>query len=119
MLFKADLLAKILSGQKTQTRRLGPKQYRVGSIQPISSSYTKPAGYIKITKKYRQPLCCISESEAKKEGFNSTDEFREAWKQINGNYNPDQVVTFYEFLLVTENIKGQTKIAMKAAKENE
>jgi len=100
MLFKADLLAKVLSGQKTQTRRLGPKQFTVGSIQPVSSGYTKPAGYIKILKKYRQPLCCISEKEAKKEGFNSIDEFRQAWIQINGNYNPDLVVTVYEFQLI-------------------
>jgi hypothetical protein len=101
MLFKADLLAKVLSGQKTQTRRIGKKQYTVGSIQPVSNGYTKPAGYIKILKKYRQPLCCISEKEAKKEGFNSIDEFRQAWLKINGTYNPDQVVTVYEFTLVS------------------
>jgi hypothetical protein len=100
MLFKADLLAKVLSGQKTQTRRLGTKQFTVGSIQPVSSGYTKPAGYIKITRKYRQPLYCMSEKEAKKEGFNSLDEFRQTWIQINGAYNPDQVVTVYEFTLV-------------------
>lgn len=109
MLFKAALLAKVLSGQKTQTRRLGPKQLTVGSIQPISSGYTKPAGYIKILKKYRQPLCCISEKEAKKEGFNSTQEFREAWRQINGAYNPDQVVTVYEFALVSQREIKKTK----------
>lgn len=100
MLFKPHLLAKVLNGQKTQTRRLGPKQYRVGSTQPISHGYTKPQGYIKIIRKYRQPLCCISLSEARKEGFSSIEEFREAWRQINGGYNPDQVVDVYEFELV-------------------
>jgi hypothetical protein len=99
MFFKAELLAKVLSGQKIQTRRSGSRQYRVGSIQSIRSGYTKPAGYIKITKKYRQPLCCISLKEAKKEGFNNIDEFRDAWRQINGSYDPDQVVTVYEFTL--------------------
>jgi hypothetical protein len=100
VLFKADLLAKILNGQKTQTRRTGQRQFTVGSIQPISHGYTKPAGYIKIIRKYRQPLCCISLKEARKEGFGSVEEFREAWRQINGGYNPDQVVDVYEFELV-------------------
>jgi hypothetical protein len=100
MLFKPKLLVKILSGQKTQTRRTGTKQYTVGSTQPVSSGYTKPAGYIKILKKYRQPLCCISEKEARKEGYNSIEEFRQAWLEINGNYNPDQIVTVYEFKIV-------------------
>ncbi len=100
MLFKKELLAKVLSGQKTQTRRISKKQYTVGSTQPVSSGYTKPAGYIKILKKYRQPLCCISEKEARKEGYNSIEEFRQAWLEINGNYNPDQIVTVYEFKIV-------------------
>jgi hypothetical protein len=100
MLFKKHLATKVLDGTKTQTRRCTKKKYRVGSIQPVSNGYTKPAGYIKILKKYRQPLCCISEKEAKKEGYNSTDEFRQAWIQINGNYNPDLVVTVYEFQLI-------------------
>jgi hypothetical protein len=102
MLFKADLLAKVLSGQKTQTRRTGTRQYKLDSIQSIRSGYTKPAGYIKITRKYRQPLCCMSQKEAKKEGFNNLDEFRQAWIQINGSYNPDQVVTVYEFTLIPQ-----------------
>ncbi len=102
MLFKADLLAKVLSGQKTQTRRTGVKEYKLGTVQPVCNGYKAPAGYVKITRKYRQPLCCISEKEAKKEGFSSIDEFRQAWLKINGSYNPDQVVTVYEFELVTK-----------------
>ena len=100
MLFKADLLAKVLSGQKTETRRTGKNQYKEDSIQPINSNYTKPVAYIKILKKTRQPLCCMTEKNAQKEGFNNLMEFRDVWRQINGNYNPDQVVTVYEFKLI-------------------
>jgi len=50
-------------------------------------------------KKYSQKLGEISEAEARKEGFNSLEEFKEAWIKIIGQWNPSLEVVAYEFKL--------------------
>jgi hypothetical protein len=39
----------------------------------------------------------------KKEGFNNLEEFRKAWIEINGSWNPEEIVTAYEFELVSSD----------------
>ena len=39
----------------------------------------------------------ISTEDIKKEGFNNLEDFRRAWIEINGSWNPKQIVTVYEF----------------------
>jgi hypothetical protein len=101
VLFKTHLLALVLQGRKTQTRRTSRYELTVGRIYTVKTNlYGQPQGYIKITQKYRQRLGDVSEPEAKAEGFNSIEEFQKAWKAINGSWNPEQIVTAYEFELV-------------------
>ena len=104
MLFKKHLATKVLDGTKTQTRRCTKKKYRVGSIQPVKTSYyEKTQGHIQINRRFEQRLSDMTEEEARAEGFNSIAEFKQAWKAINGSWNPDQTVTAYEFTLKTPN----------------
>lgn len=100
MLFKRSLLALIIQGRKTQTRRLHKHQLKEGCIYPITDQwFAKPKAHIKILKVYQQRLGDITETEARKEGFNSIEEFKQAWTQINGSWQPETTVTVYEFQL--------------------
>jgi hypothetical protein len=99
MMFKRDLLEKVLSGLKTQTRRLNTN-FREGKTYTLKKNWVENTGkHIKITKTYNQKLGEINYSEIIKEGFSSLEEFREVWIRINGKWEPDMVVTVYEFEL--------------------
>ena len=97
-LFKRRLIQKVRSGEKTQTRRTHKRTWKLGKTYSIRASYFgKPEGHIKITKKFQQKLGEISPEDVKKEGFNSLEEFRKAWIEINGSWDPEQIVIVYEF----------------------
>ncbi len=44
-----------------------------------------------------EPLGMISEEDAKKEGYESRYEFKQAWKDIHGDWLTDHVVWVIEF----------------------
>lgn len=105
-LFKRRLIQKVRSGEKTQTRRTHKRTWKLGKTYSIRASYFgKPEGHIKILKKFKQPLGEISLQDVKKEGFNTLEEFRRAWEEINGkgSWDPEQTVTVYEFKYVEES----------------
>jgi hypothetical protein len=56
-----------------------------------------------------QRLGDITPEEARAEGGYSVEEFREAWRQIYGGWDPDEEVVVYEFKLL-ENEAEQTKL---------
>lgn len=100
ILFKKEHIEKILNGEKTQTRRTGKRQYRVGRRYRLQRSWFEWTDIkILITRRFRQKLGEISPEDVKKEGYNTLEEFRRAWIEINGNWNPEQVVNVYEFKL--------------------
>jgi len=73
----------------------------MGKTYGIRASYFgKPEGHIKILKKFQQKLGDISPKDVKKEGFNTLEEFRRAWEEINGkgSWDPEQMVIVYEFV---------------------
>jgi hypothetical protein len=100
MLFKRRLLQKILSGEKTQTRRPRGSTKEVGDKMGVRNHYEPFKHYVLITRKFKQRLGDISEQDAHKEGFQSIDEFKAAWINIYGSWKPNQVVTVLEFKLV-------------------
>jgi len=100
MMFKRELLDLVISGKKTQTRRRHKNPLKEKQKYVIKRNwYKNTEQYIQITKVYPQKLGDVSEEEAKKEGFSSLDEFRDAWIRINGSWDPEMVVTVYEFEL--------------------
>jgi hypothetical protein len=101
VLFKRRLIHKIRQGQKTQTRRTHKRTWKVGRMYAIRDRwFGKPLGHIKIVKKFQQKLGEISLEDVKKEGFNSLEDFRKAWTEINAFWDPEQIVTVYEFAYV-------------------
>ena len=102
-LFKRRHIRMIRQGRKTQTRRTHKRTWKVGRIYAVRDNwFGKPLDHIKIIRKFRQKLGEISPEDVKKEGFNSLEDFRRAWEEINGkgSWNPEQIVMVYEFKYV-------------------
>jgi len=98
MLFKKGHIAMILRGEKTMTRRLHKRPYRVGHTYRIQRGwYDWTDIYILITRRFRQRLGDISPQDIRKEGYQTLKEFKEAWIEINGFWNPNILVWAYEF----------------------
>lgn len=101
MLFKPELLEKVLQGHKTQTRRTNGNNLHPGQTYGVRTNYyEKSRGHIRILRATQQRLGDISLEEVQKEGFKNIWEFREAWLKIYLRWNPDEVVTAYEFEVV-------------------
>jgi len=111
VLYRKDSREKILIGKKTQTRRRQPRRMlRVGKIYRMKKDwYTWTHSQLRITRRFRQRLGDITHEEVKKEGYESLEDFKQAWEEINGNWDPDEVVTVYEFKLVKEKKQDGTK----------
>ena len=62
----------------------------------------QPQGHILITRKFRQKLGDISQADAQAEGYKNLEEFKKAWTEIYGPWNPQKVVTVYEFKKIDE-----------------
>jgi len=103
MLFKKHLIKRIQERRKTQTRRISRRKYRVDRTYSIRDNwFGKPQCHIHITRRFEQKLGEISPEDIKKEGFNSLEEFRRVWEEINGkgSWDPEEMVIVYEFELV-------------------
>lgn len=98
MMFKKSLLELVLSGLKTQTRRLHKHTLKKGRTYILKKNWVKNTGeYIKINRVAHQRLGDITEEDAEKEGFSSIEEFRKVWISINGSWDPDTEVVVYDF----------------------
>ena len=99
-IFKRRHLRKVLDGTKTQTRRIHKYTWTIGKTYCIRDRwFSKPQGHIIVTRKFRQLLGDVSLEDAQKEGFNSLEEFKQEWTELHGSWNPEQIVTAYEFKL--------------------
>jgi hypothetical protein len=97
-LFKRELLAKVLEGSKTQTRRIHKVTLKPGRTYAARCNrFEKAQARILITAARREKLGDITLADAKKEGFANIEQFRTAWLIINGTWKPDQIVTVYDF----------------------
>ena len=119
--------ARVLSGHKTQTRRLvrdsdrlwtiehedrAPEKvllrgnrtkWRTGrnyAVQPGRNQ--KAVARIRLLDIRYQFLGHISEEEARAEGYASLAEFIETWKMIHGHFDREQPVWVLEFRLMPE-----------------
>jgi len=98
------LLIKVLSGEKTQTRRKRRPNVRVGGEYRLRKGYSWLQTRITVTGLRRQRLGDVSPGDAGREGFDTLDEFKEAWVEIYGDWDPDQEVWVVDFAL-TETFK--------------
>lgn len=102
MLFTKEHIEQVLSGEKTQTRRLWKtQQVKVGnSYRAVNDLFTKrenaPA-YIVVTDVYQEKLGDITENDADSEGGYTVQEFKELWIDMHGEWEDDEDVWVTEF----------------------
>ena len=104
LLFKRPLLIKVLSGEKTQTRRKRRPNVKVGGEYRLRKGYSWLQTRITVTDLRRQRLGEVTPDDVRKEGFDSLEEFKEAWVGIYEGWDPDQMVWVVDFVL-TETFK--------------
>jgi ParB-like chromosome segregation protein Spo0J/uncharacterized protein YqfB (UPF0267 family) len=92
--FQSYFIIPILSGQKVQTARGKSYGFKEGDEILAKADYFAK---LRITKVEKKRLEEFSEEDAKREGCSSLEEFREIWKQINGDWNPKKEVYVYRF----------------------
>jgi hypothetical protein len=106
ILFRPEHVELILSGKKTETRRIWAKQrVTIGSIQQakLGKDMLKKDAYfakLKILDINKERLADISIESVHREGFDSLDVFQEKWIEINGEWNPHQEVYVIRFEVV-------------------
>ncbi len=110
MNFRPDLAAKVMTGEKTVTRRRcsdNPRSpwWRVDCSLQSDRTYAvcpgrgKPAiGRVKVILVTAVRIGDIDDAEAVREGFAHRGKFIEAWEVINGQYDPDEIVWRVEFV---------------------
>jgi hypothetical protein len=112
MIFRPELAAKIVKGQKTATRRaMNPAKVR-SPWHPDSHSYPVGRAFAVcpgrgvhgiaqaiVTARRIEPLSAVTPHDARCEGFPTRDGFVAAWRAINGDWDPDERVHVVEFEL--------------------
>lgn len=106
MIFKPILIAKILEGRKTMTRRPvtgdKPCAYEPGktyAIQPGMARRT--VARIHVTYVGQEPLGLIQDDDAYDEGFDDADAFLAYWAELYGRCDLEQQVWTIRFHLVS------------------
>jgi hypothetical protein len=109
MIFRPELAAKVIAGEKTATRRRmndNPRSpwwskgtsYTRGQEFAVQPGRGKASvGKARITRVDREPLRSLTPLDARREGFPTRAAFVEAWKAINGSWDPDELVHVLEF----------------------
>ncbi len=99
MLFKKDLIDKILEGKKTMTSRK-KKLCAEGEVTNLMANkdYSRVTGkYIKITRVYQKILGKFTDEDSMSEGFENLNELKMYWEKNIGFWTPSTVVWVHEF----------------------
>lgn len=103
MLFKPYLVEPILSGAKTETRRLWKRcLVKVGATYRVKTGYGSESGFgtIRITYIRKERLGSIDPEGVKREGCRSLDEFKKIWIDSYSSWEPSAEVYVIGFQLV-------------------
>lgn len=104
LLFQPEHIEAVREGQKTATRRDWSDNYARPSPGDVRMAVTEMftsdeecTCYIRVTDVYQEALSAMTAADAEKEGDYDMESFREAWVEINDEWNPDLVVDVVEF----------------------
>ena len=96
--FRLKHMQLILEGTKTQTSRKGIPDSKVKVGARIHASVWEPHfADLRVTSIERKRLKDFDESDAKREGGYTLEEFRKVWKEIHGEWNEDKFVYVIRF----------------------
>jgi hypothetical protein len=104
VIFRPELIEKIMSQEKTETRRPvkdgKPCRYEAGksyALQPGRG--LKAVGRVLVREVRREKLGDIGEIGAKREGFVNRGEFLDYWRELYGSVDLEQEVWVIRFSL--------------------
>lgn len=103
ILFKPKHVPMILSGRKTRTVRTWKKRKaKPGSIHKAKLNMTSQRYFAKIRflEVYQDYLGVMSDQDIYDEGYDSMEEFQEAFKEIYGFWDPMRLVWIGKFELI-------------------
>ncbi|MCW4049754.1 MAG: ASCH domain-containing protein [Candidatus Bathyarchaeota archaeon] len=104
LLFKSQYVTMITEGRKTQTRRPRNPNLQIGQTIRLKRGYALfLPDSIQVTDIYKQHLGDMTAHDIICEGFHSHEEFQEAWMNIYGDWNPEQLVWVIEFKHIKHN----------------
>ena len=111
MLFKPEHVPLILSGRKTQTRRLGKKRWNVGAIHQCQTKMLRNDSvfaHVRILDVSRSdPIASLSDEAVYAEGYDEWRDFWSVWCAINGGgSSPSATPWVVEFELVTAPVRS-------------
>ena len=100
LLWKKEYIGRILSGEKTATRRRTRPMVRVGGSYLIRDGFfTHLDERITVDRLYEQRLGEMTEEDAGREGAQSREAFIREWAGLYGQFNPEESVWVVEFRL--------------------
>jgi hypothetical protein len=113
VIFRPELAALVVKGEKTATRRRvvfyneramwrieKPWRYPVGKVFAVQPGRgVDGIAQAVVTGRWIEPLCAITPAGARAEGFPTRDAFVDAFRAINGYWDPDARVHVVEFKL--------------------
>lgn len=105
MIFKPELVEKILAGEKTETRRVVKPGETECRYVPARDYALQPGrrrrvvGRIAITNVHRERLGEITHEGALREGFPTVRAFLDYWRRLHGRVDPEQEVWVIGFEL--------------------
>ena len=92
----------VLQGRKTQTRRIiktdkaPAKSGKSLAVQPGRGK--KAVCHVKVIAVRKARLGDLSKEGAQAEGYENREDFIKVWKEMYGDFNPEQMVWVIEFL---------------------
>lgn len=99
--FKPVLMEKVLTGEKTVTRRAWPTSYKHGQIVSIVPGMGRIAcGKVRIVSVEPTTIDWFDDAEAQREGFNNHDDFALYWLRLHGSFDMNGRFARIEFELV-------------------
>lgn len=105
---------QIKEGKKTETRRVSDRwAMTLGKVYPVHPASggifqqrDEARGYIQCIDRWEEPLHEMGEENAFAEGGYTLPQFKELWREINGEWNPETVVKAYRFRYIGEQDPG-------------